>query len=379
MAQRKDGWAFEWYCAADLGAVTYLGVKTRRFPPLVKGGERSKGSWSYLDWTALLEKSWRCCDFLEASGFRGSRLSLENQHWKAVRSDLNHWGFAKMPCLLSSLGFNRRRVKTLPETVHRVCLEAPAGCNSYRLTLATYPGVPGLVVVDTGKSEVVRQWNSQHPNERIEIANVILEANGLTDPQKMLAEFGRKTKMDLLINTELTPQQKAVFNSSVALHRKGKVVDGLLKSVSQSDVEPDQLCPICHEDLEEADIASLPCGHHFHRKCVKKWLVFGKSRCPMCNDSLTEALSCKGCSWTEEASKDDQASARLVFHSVTRFGKMNGQLCLLTNSLGASLFPCRSTSKSKQLLEGLARWMVSSAFSRIRLVHRFSSQLLWAR
>jgi len=32
------------------------------------------------------------------------------------------------------------------------------------------------------------------------------------------------------------------------------------------------------------------------------------------------------------------------------------------------------TSKSKQLLEGLARRMVSCAFSRIRLVHRFSSQ-----
>ena len=187
-------------------------------------------------------------------------------------------------------------MKTLPETVHRVCLEATSDCSSYGVTVASYPGVPGLVVVDTSKSEVVKQWNSQHPNERIEIADVILEANGLTDPEKMLKEFGKKTRLDMLINTELTPEQKALFNQSVMVHRKRNAVDGLLKSVSQSDVEPDQLCPICHEDLEEADIASLPCGHHFHQKCVKKWLVFGKSRCPMCNDSLTEALSCKGCS-----------------------------------------------------------------------------------
>lgn len=203
-----------------------------------------------------------------------------------------------MPCLLSmsSLGFRRRKVKTLPETVHRVCLERPSCCSSYSLIVAKYPGVPGLIVVDTSKSEVVKQWNSQHPNQRIEIANVILEANGLTDPEKMVKEFGKKTRLDMLINTELTPEQKALFNQSVMVHQKRKAVDGLLKSVSQSDVEPDLPCPICHEDLEEADIASLPCGHHFHQKCVKKWLVFGKSRCPMCNDSLTEALSCNGCS-----------------------------------------------------------------------------------
>ena len=56
----------------------------------------------------------------------------------------------------------------------------------------------------------------------------------------------------------------------------------------------DVTCCICLEDLnEEADsassgrsVASLPCGHMFHKGCVTKWLTEKSTTCPLCKQQL---------------------------------------------------------------------------------------------
>ena len=49
-------------------------------------------------------------------------------------------------------------------------------------------------------------------------------------------------------------------------------------------------CAICLEELalEDTDIATTPCRHHFHGACLDAWQEHGR-RCPLCNADLPGA------------------------------------------------------------------------------------------
>lgn len=58
--------------------------------------------------------------------------------------------------------------------------------------------------------------------------------------------------------------------------------DGLVK-------KDDATCAICLSDYEEDEVVRfLPCGHHYHRNCVDKWLITNKA-CPFCKHNVDEA------------------------------------------------------------------------------------------
>ena len=42
----------------------------------------------------------------------------------------------------------------------------------------------------------------------------------------------------------------------------------------------DDLCSICFEINKES--TKLPCGHHYHKGCISKWLLEKSVYCPMC-------------------------------------------------------------------------------------------------
>lgn len=49
-------------------------------------------------------------------------------------------------------------------------------------------------------------------------------------------------------------------------------------------------CSVCLTAFEEHDeVVELPCGHHFHRECITKWLSECRRTCPLCGGEL-----CKG-------------------------------------------------------------------------------------
>merc|ERR1719410_3015379 len=52
--------------------------------------------------------------------------------------------------------------------------------------------------------------------------------------------------------------------------------------------EPGATCSICLCEYEDgALMRKLPCNHHFHRRCVDKWLQRSK-RCPLCVHAVDE-------------------------------------------------------------------------------------------
>ena len=49
-------------------------------------------------------------------------------------------------------------------------------------------------------------------------------------------------------------------------------------------------CPICYEDIGDFDICITKCGHCFHSKCLRRWLVnkCQTPECPCCRASLVD-------------------------------------------------------------------------------------------
>jgi hypothetical protein len=45
----------------------------------------------------------------------------------------------------------------------------------------------------------------------------------------------------------------------------------------------DAECSICYSTYSEGEaVRKLPCGHHFHQRCVDVWLLGQKNSCPLC-------------------------------------------------------------------------------------------------
>lgn len=63
-------------------------------------------------------------------------------------------------------------------------------------------------------------------------------------------------------------------------------LSSLKSSSSSSTTNINMTCPVCTDDFENNDdITSLPCRHHFHRKCVVAWLSRHCS-CPVCRKEM---------------------------------------------------------------------------------------------
>ncbi|XP_020271886.1 E3 ubiquitin-protein ligase Arkadia-like [Asparagus officinalis] len=54
---------------------------------------------------------------------------------------------------------------------------------------------------------------------------------------------------------------------------------------SQTEYLPPNQCMICQEELKENEIIGiLDCGHNYHEKCIKEWLL-NKNLCPICKET----------------------------------------------------------------------------------------------
>ena len=145
------------------------------------------------------------------------------------------------------------------------------------MVVAGKEGVPGVVVLNWGQSEVIQQW--QRDNRRLEECSVLLEVNGICHLQGMLDELQQCKDLRLLVSLRASPTHLSAFKEALF---KGQwdLWELLFEHVL---LEPGEICAICHADLSSG--VRLACGHHFHTECAKKWLK-RKWRCPLCNLQL---------------------------------------------------------------------------------------------
>ncbi|XP_015060368.1 RING finger protein 148-like [Solanum pennellii] len=58
-------------------------------------------------------------------------------------------------------------------------------------------------------------------------------------------------------------------------------------------IKMEEICVICHDKFEhEENIGTLGCGHEYHARCIKQWLVIKKD-CPICRASVLPFRSTK--------------------------------------------------------------------------------------
>ena len=51
--------------------------------------------------------------------------------------------------------------------------------------------------------------------------------------------------------------------------------------------EPDCVCAICLDQLDNKQTFTLPCGHTFHTECQINWFLNGQKTCPTCRSFKT--------------------------------------------------------------------------------------------
>jgi len=60
-------------------------------------------------------------------------------------------------------------------------------------------------------------------------------------------------------------------------------------SKARAPPQPANECTICRDDIS-VPLEILPCGHLFHKKCIKQWLSL-RMICPVCRARIADDLA----------------------------------------------------------------------------------------
>ena len=166
--------------------------------------------------------------------------------------------------------------------------------------MAVHPHIDGMVLTEFGASQAVREWNEGHPELEIHRGHVIKEINGYKDHASMKEQLSTSTSLRLLMCKVRTGSQQWAFEVQKHRERRRVAIDALVHQVEvqEGDLGP---CAICHDEMvqrcdgghDRCDALTpvrLPCNHHFHESCVKRCLLTGKHRCPLCNHDFEMVL-----------------------------------------------------------------------------------------
>ena len=206
--------------------------------------------------------------------------------------------FPLMPCFGTWLAQSaQRRVQRLwgkdgnqngRTFTHPVRLQRTDEFAGFGLLLGGHHNIDALIIVEVIDDSPAGTWN-ENSAFHVEVGQVVLEVNGFCKPEGMLEQFRNSKFVDMVISTSLSAEHLVILKSSLELRSRSKFVDTLLETPN-GESQPCEACSICHEEmLANGSEAKLPCGHCFHKACVKRWLVAGHLRCPLCNSDFGSA------------------------------------------------------------------------------------------
>ena len=85
-------------------------------------------------------------------------------------------------------------------------------------------------------------------------------------------------------------ENKRAVTQKIQSRFRGKKIRRLLSRI-KTTIPTDTDCPLCLEPLTE-DVATLfPCGHRFHRACIRPALTGTERKCPICRVNVTSILN----------------------------------------------------------------------------------------
>lgn len=87
------------------------------------------------------------------------------------------------------------------------------------------------------------------------------------------------------------------------------------KNINKIENDEDIVCPICLDDiiLTQTDIdykiRTIRCGHHFHRKCIRKWKKH--NTCPVCRSSINTKKPKRAFKYVPDVEEDEVTAMEL--------------------------------------------------------------------
>lgn len=101
-----------------------------------------------------------------------------------------------------------------------------------------------------------------------------------------------------------------------------RVPQGTMCFQHKSSKNKDELCPICHEEMN-SQCKTLPCGHEFHRKCIKSWKDNAHHTCPMCRQPFCEMQKMNTIIITSE-NRSQEISSEFSLEEIGQFIRQMG-------------------------------------------------------
>jgi hypothetical protein len=73
-------------------------------------------------------------------------------------------------------------------------------------------------------------------------------------------------------------------------HGQGSGSGGASATAGEPAAAAGEECAVCLEALEAGDVCCvLPaCRHEFHRECMRRWFLTGKTTCPLCRTKVQQ-------------------------------------------------------------------------------------------
>lgn len=102
-------------------------------------------------------------------------------------------------------------------------------------------------------------------------------------------EFSNPDRMNIIYTmvSELIDTDNEFIRLIFGQHGAPKRKMGTYKRVNANSHILGTQCSICLDNFEcNQGYRTLKCDHHFHKKCIDKWLTRGSSDCPLCRQEV---------------------------------------------------------------------------------------------
>ena len=134
--------------------------------------------------------------------------------------------------------------------------------------------------------KITRYWRykgrRRRSNQRIRVS--------LRSPQLSIPTRSSKATPFYAHGPAIQFKHRLVFHRDTEEEAAGPAVTEEVFDALPTGIADDGDCPICLEPLGrcESDVVGMPCAHHFHTGCLRKWL-HNDHRCPVCRYAVPRA------------------------------------------------------------------------------------------